>query len=57
MHSLSDYGYDLPAELIAQCPAAQRDHARLLRLERGTGRVSHHRFDAVGRFLVPGDVL
>ena len=57
MHSLSDYGYDLPAELIAQAPAEPRDHARRLRLERGTGRLSHHRFDAVGCFLVPGDVL
>ena len=57
MYSLSDYVYDLPAELIAQGPAAQRDHARLLRLERGTGRLSHHRFDAIVRFLAPGDVL
>jgi S-adenosylmethionine:tRNA ribosyltransferase-isomerase len=57
VHSLSDYGYDLPAELIAQSPAVPRDHARLLRLERGTGRVSHHRFDAVGQSLVPGDLL
>jgi S-adenosylmethionine:tRNA ribosyltransferase-isomerase len=57
VYSLSDYGYELPAELIAQGPAAQRDHARLLQLARGTGRVSHHRFDEVGRLLVPGDVL
>jgi S-adenosylmethionine:tRNA ribosyltransferase-isomerase len=57
VYSLSDYAYDLPAELIAQSPAAQRDHARLLQLERATGRVSHHRFDAIGRFLAPGDLL
>jgi len=57
VYSLSDYGYDLPAELIAQAPAVPRDHARLLRLARGTGRVSHHRFDEIGRLLVPGDVL
>jgi S-adenosylmethionine:tRNA ribosyltransferase-isomerase len=57
VYSLSDYGYDLPAELIAQAPAAKRDHARLLRLARGTGRISHHRFDALGRCLVPGDLL
>jgi S-adenosylmethionine:tRNA ribosyltransferase-isomerase len=57
VHALSDYDYDLPAELIAQKPAAPRDQARLLRLARGTGRLSHHRFDAVGRFLAPGDVL
>jgi S-adenosylmethionine:tRNA ribosyltransferase-isomerase len=57
VYALSDYSYDLPAELIAQCPAAPRDHARLLRLARGSGRTSHHRFDALGRFLAPADVL
>ncbi len=57
MYSLDDYDYDLPAELIAQQPAVPRDRSRLLRLERGTGRFSHHRFDALGGMLAPGDVL
>ena len=26
----SDYWYDLPEELIAQTPLAQRDHSRLM---------------------------
>jgi len=57
MYSLADYDYELPAELIAQKPADRRDHSRLLRLERATGAVCHHRFDAIECFLCAGDVL
>ncbi len=57
MYSLSDYDYTLPAELIAQAPSDRRDRSRLLRLERRTGAVSHHRFDRLARWLSPGDVL
>ena len=36
--------YDLPEDLIAQHPAAQRDGSRLLVFRRATGDVSHHVF-------------
>ena len=36
--------YDLPEELIAQHPAAQRDESRLLVFRRSSGEVSHHVF-------------
>ena len=36
--------YDLPEELIAQRPAAERDASRLLVYRRATGEVSHHVF-------------
>jgi S-adenosylmethionine:tRNA ribosyltransferase-isomerase len=36
--------YDLPAELIAQQPAAQRDESRLLVYRRATGDVEHRVF-------------
>jgi S-adenosylmethionine:tRNA ribosyltransferase-isomerase len=36
--------YDLPAELIAQHPAAQRDESRLLVYSRATGDVEHRVF-------------
>jgi S-adenosylmethionine:tRNA ribosyltransferase-isomerase len=36
--------YDLPAELIAQRPAARRDESRLLVYSRGTGEVEHRVF-------------
>ncbi len=57
MYSLADYNYELPAELIAQAPADRRDRSRLLRLERRTGALSHHRFDCLAQWLTPGDVL
>ena len=40
---LADYDYDLPPELIAQAPAAERDGARLLVLERGRRRAAPQR--------------
>lgn len=57
MHALSDYHYDLPAELIAQKPNEQRDQSNLLVLERKTGKLFHHRFAVLDQFLNPGDVL
>jgi S-adenosylmethionine:tRNA ribosyltransferase-isomerase len=57
MFSLADYDYDLPDKLIAQKPSSRRDHSRLLRLERSTGKVSHYRFDKIARSFSAGDVL
>lgn len=52
-----DFFYDLPAKFIAQTPIEPRDHSRLLVLERETGRIDHHRFFEIGKFLRPGDLL
>ena len=57
MFSLNDYHYELPADLIAQQPVRQRDHARLLVLDRKTDRLSHAIFSAIGDYLKAGDVL
>ena len=57
MYSLNDYNYTLPADLIAQHPVGQRDRSNLLYLDRQTGERSHHRFNEIGDFLRPGDVL
>lgn len=54
---LSDFDYDLPAHLIAQTPAAERDRARLLVVERSTGRLSHRSFHDLPELLRPGDLL
>ena len=54
---LSDFDYELPAELIAQEAAPVRDLARLLRLDRATGKCSHHRVADLDTLLEPGDVL
>jgi S-adenosylmethionine:tRNA ribosyltransferase-isomerase len=57
MYRLDDYDYELPEALIAQQPAGCRDEARLLALDRATGRISHHRFTDICSFLAPGDAL
>ncbi len=54
---LSDYDYDLPAELIAQHPAGQREESRLLVLDRKSGGIRHRRFRDVIEFLRAGDAL
>jgi S-adenosylmethionine:tRNA ribosyltransferase-isomerase len=41
---VSELDYELPAELIAQHPAARRDESRLLVFERAAGAVRHRRF-------------
>jgi S-adenosylmethionine:tRNA ribosyltransferase-isomerase len=57
MYALSDYNYELPAELIAQKPADRRDQSHLLVMDRQTGDLCHRRFERLGDFLSPNDVL
>ncbi len=54
---VTDFTYDLPAELIAQEPLAQRDQSRLLRLDRSSGSLSEHGFAELPELLDPGDLL
>lgn len=53
----SDFYYDLPQELIAQTPLAQRDGSRLLVLHKEDGRLEHRRFFDIIDYLNPGDCL
>ncbi len=53
---LSDFDYELPRELIAQTPLAERDRSRLLVLDRAGG-VSHHRFFELADLLPANAVL
>ena len=52
-----EFDYLLPPELIAQSPAPQRDHSRLLVLARKSGQIEHQRFPDLLEYLRPGDVL
>lgn len=54
---VSDFDFDLPAELIAQSPPAARDASRLMRLDRASGRLSHGRFVDLPSCLGRGDLL
>ncbi len=53
---LSDFDYDLPPELIAQEPAAERSASRLLVVDRLSGQLSHHRFSDLV-CLLPADCV
>ena len=53
----SDFYYDLPEELIAQTPLLQRDHSRLMTLDRHSGKVNHEHFYDILDHLVAGDCL
>ena len=50
------YDYDLPPELIAQLPAADRAGSRLLTLRRGADAVEHTQFFRILDYARPGDV-
>lgn len=52
-----DFWYDLPEELIAQTPIAQRDASRLMVLDRNTGETAHRHFHDILDYLKPGDCL
>jgi S-adenosylmethionine:tRNA ribosyltransferase-isomerase len=56
-HALGAYDFELPPELIAQEPLAERDASRLLVLDRGTGAFEHRVFADLPALLRPGDLL
>ncbi len=53
----ADFDFFLPPELIAQMPAGERDHSRLLVLSRQAGTVAHQQFRDLLSHLHAGDVL
>jgi S-adenosylmethionine:tRNA ribosyltransferase-isomerase len=53
----SELDYELPPELIAQHPAARRDHSRLLVHERSSGATRHRRFDDLPHELPAGTLV
>ena len=53
----SDFFYDLPQERIAQHPMEQRDHSRLMVLNRQVGSIEHRHFYDILDYLHPNDVL
>lgn len=53
----SDFYYDLPECLIAQHPMEQRDHSRLMVLDRACGTIEHKHFYDIIDYLSEGDTL
>jgi len=54
---VSDFHFDLPPELIAQEPPAERDAARMLTLDRATGHLEDKHFLDLPDLLREGDLL
>jgi len=57
MHSIKDYDYQLPKELIAQYPIKVRDHSKLLIYNKKTKEMTHHQFTEIINYLTEGDVI
>ena len=53
----TDFDYDLPPDLIAQEPLAERSASRLLVLDRSSGAITHRRFTDLTDLVAPADVL
>ena len=53
----ADFDYELPLELIAQEPAARRDGARMLVLDRAAHTLEHKLFTDLPAYLRPRDLL
>ena len=53
----SDFYYDLPEERIAQIPLEQRDHSRMMCVDRQSGKVEHRHFYDIVDLLNPGGRL
>lgn len=52
-----DFSYELPDELIARYPAAERSGSRLLCLDRYSGALQHRQFRDLPSLLQQGDLL
>ena len=55
--NVSDFSFDLPDELIAQAPAAERGASRLLVLHNNNGMVEHTHVSRLAEFLRDGDLV
>jgi S-adenosylmethionine:tRNA ribosyltransferase-isomerase len=56
-HSINDYDFNLPDDLIATHPAEPRDSSRLLVLDKKTGKIEHQHFYNIIDYLNTGDIL
>ena len=57
----ADFDFRVPERLIPLSPpelrGERREHARMVVLNRAERRIEHDRFDHLGAYLRPGDVL
>lgn len=55
--NIEEFNYDLPEELIAQTPIKERDHSKLLIMDKKSGDIKHTYFKEIINELNKGDVL
>ncbi|MFK7001813.1 tRNA preQ1(34) S-adenosylmethionine ribosyltransferase-isomerase QueA [Flavobacterium oreochromis] len=54
---LSNFNFNLPAELLAEYPAENRDESRLMVVHRKTGEIEHKLFKDIIEYFDEGDVM
>jgi S-adenosylmethionine:tRNA ribosyltransferase-isomerase len=54
---VADFDFDLPDELIAQEPPAERGASRLMVVDRASGHIAHRQFAELPALLGAGDLL
>ncbi|MFH7587672.1 tRNA preQ1(34) S-adenosylmethionine ribosyltransferase-isomerase QueA [Oceanimonas smirnovii] len=54
---VQDFSFELPDELIARHPMAERTGSRLLQLDGNSGNLTHGRFGDILDLIHPGDLL
>lgn len=54
---LSQYKFNLPVDLIAKYPAANRDEAKLMVIDRKTGKIEHRVFKDIIEYFGDQDVM
>ncbi len=55
--NVSDFNFDLPDDLIAQAPSAERGGSRLMTLDPASGAIGHLQFSDLPSLVRGGDVL
>lgn len=54
---VKDFSFELPEQLIARFPKAERSSSRLLAMNKQSGELSHHIFKDIADLLQPGDLM
>lgn len=54
---LSNFNFNLPADLLAEFPAENRDESRLMVVHRKTGEIEHKLFKDIIEYFDEGDVM
>ncbi len=54
---LSEFKFDLPANLIAKHPAENRDESKLMVIHRDSGKIEHRVFKEITDYVADGDVM